>query len=89
MQIQSSQNHQNTLRLVSPAASPDDCNPRSYNSDNISPLTNSVTLENKVELRALKEAENDSEIRIPGIAKRLYPLKKRDFELINAINLNE
>ena len=74
MQIQSSQNHQNTLKLVSPAASPDDCNPISYNSDNISPLTNSVTLANKVELKALKEAENDNEIRIPGIQKSLHQL---------------
>ena len=74
MQIQSSQNHQNTLKLVSPASSPEDCNPRSYNSNNISPLTNSVTLANKVELKALKEAENDNEIRMPGITKTLYQL---------------
>ena len=74
MQIQSSQNHHNILKLVSPAASPDDCNPKSYNSDNISPLTNSVTLTNKVELKALKEADNDNEIRIPGISQSLHQL---------------
>ena len=78
MQIQSSQNHQNTLKLVSPAASPDDCNPRSYNSDNISPLTNSVTLANKVELKSLKEEEIDNEIRIPGIAKVYINSTKSD-----------
>ena len=74
MQIQSSQNHNNILKLVSPTASPDDCNPKSYNSDNISPLTNSVTLTNKVELKALKEADNDNEIRIPGISRSLHQL---------------
>ena len=73
MQIQSSQNQQNTLKLVSPAASPDDSNSRSYNnkfsifSDNISPITNSHA--NKTEMKALKEAENEKDIRIPGINK--------------------
>ena len=73
MQLQSSHNQQNTLKLVSPAAaSPDDKNPRPQNSENITSLTNSPPQRTDGESKALTEADDENGIKIPGIITSIY-----------------
>ena len=71
MQLQSSQNQPNTLKLVSPAASSDDKSPRSYDSENRATLTNSATQAYDAELKAVKEEENDNGMNFPGVEKSI------------------
>ena len=71
MQLQSSQNQQNTLKLVSPASSSDDKSPRSYDSENRGTLTNSATQPYDAELKAVKEEENDNGMNFPGVEKNI------------------
>ena len=67
MQLQSSQNQQSTLKLVSPSTSPDDKKPRTLNSDNPMSLPNASTQANEGQAKSLNEANDENAITITGI----------------------